>query len=100
MVPGGYSFIKYKQKSKPLTMVPCGIFETRISANCLLKNGLHILCNQFRHTASQDLEVVTLILNKIYKQIPPVNHFLPMAIVKKQEESSIYFLISQGYINI
>ena len=35
-------------------MVP---FEIRISTNVLFKNGLHILCNQFRHTTSQDLEV-------------------------------------------
>ena len=37
-------------------MVPCGIFETRISANLLFKIWLHMLCNQFRHTTSQDLE--------------------------------------------
>ena len=36
---------------------------------------------------------------KIYKQIPPVVHFLPVTIVQKQEELSIYFLISKGYIN-
>ena len=38
-------------------MVSCGIFETRISEIFLLKNWLHMLCNQFRHTKSHDLEV-------------------------------------------
>ena len=73
-------------------MVPCGIFETRISAKCLLKIWLHMLCNQFRHTTSQDLEVLYTkyifidILNTLYKQIHPVVHFLPVTMVQKQEE--------------
>ena len=54
----GYSFIIDKQNYKPLTMVPCGIFETRISAKSLLKIWFHLLCNQFRHITSQDLEVL------------------------------------------
>ena len=54
----GYSFIIYKQNYKPLTMVPCGIFETRISRIFLLKIWLHMLCNQFRHTTSNDLDVL------------------------------------------
>ena len=64
-----------------------------------------MLCNQFRHTTSQDLEVVytelifTDILNILYKQIHPVVHFLPVTIVQKQEKLSIYFCISQGYIH-
>ena len=39
-------------------MVPCGIFETQISAKFLLKIWLNVLCNQLRHTSSQDLEVL------------------------------------------
>ena len=78
-------------------MVPCGIFETRISAKFLLKIWLHMLCNQFRHTSSQDLEVLYTdlilidILNILYKQIHPVVYFLPVTIVQKQEKLSIYF---------
>ena len=56
IVQNGYSFIIYKKNYKSLTIVSCGIFETRISANFLLKILLHMLSNQFRHTASQDLE--------------------------------------------
>ena len=44
-----YSFLNNKYNYNPLTMIPCGIFETQISA--------HMLRNQFRHTTSQDLEV-------------------------------------------
>ena len=72
-------------------MVPCGIFETRISANFLLKFWLHMLCNQFRHKTSQDLEdlytdlIFIEILNILYKQIHPVVYFLPVTIVQKQE---------------
>ena len=78
-------------------MVPCGIFETRISANFLLKIWLHMECNQRRHTASQTLEVVYTekifidTLNTLYKQIHPDVYFLPVKIVQKQEELSIYF---------
>ena len=77
-------------------MVPCGIFETRISAKFLLKIWLHMLRNQFRHTASHDLEVLYTeqilieVHNIFYKQIPPVGHFLPVTIVQKQEKLSIY----------
>ena len=77
-------------------MVPCGIFETRISANFLLKIWLHMLCNQFRHTTSHDLEILYEkqilidILNILYKQIHPVVYFLPVTIVQKQEKLSIY----------
>ena len=84
-------------------MVCCGIFETRISANAifLLKIGLHILCNQFRHTASQNLEVLntdlifTLIL-KLYTQIPPVVHFLPVTTIKKRRRAVNLFLNIAG----
>ena len=77
-------------------MVPCGIFETRISANFLLKLWLNMLCNQFRHTTSHDLEVLYTeyifidILNILYEQIHPVVYFLPVTIVQKQEKLSIY----------
>ena len=77
-------------------MVPFGIFETRISANFLLKNWLHMLCNQFRHTTSHDLKVLYTelmfidILNILYEQIYPVVYFLPVTIVQKQEKLSIY----------
>ena len=77
-------------------MFPCGIFETRILANFLLKNWLHMLCNQLRHTASHDLEVVYTeqivldIHNILYKQIHPFVYFLPVTIVQKQEKLSIY----------
>ena len=39
-------------------MVPCGIFKSRLSAKFQLKIWLHMLCNQFRDTASHDLEVL------------------------------------------
>ena len=35
--------------------------------------------------------VFTLISNKIYKHIPPAVHFMPVTIVQKQAELSIYF---------
>ena len=78
-------------------MVPCGIFETQISVTFLLKIWLLMLCNQLRHTTSQDLEVLYTeqifidILNTLYKQIYPVVYFLPVMMVQKQEELSIYF---------
>ena len=80
-------------------MIPGGIFETRISAKIFvkIKIWLHMLCNQFRHTSSQDLDVLYTekifidILNTLYKQIYPVVHFLPVTMVQKQEELSIYF---------
>ena len=78
-------------------MVPCGIFESRISANVLLKILLHMLCNQFRHTPSHDLKVLYIEQifmdknNMIYNQIHPVVYFLPVMIVQKQEKLSIYF---------
>ena len=56
-----------------------------------------MLCNQFRHTTSQDLEVLYTehifidIRNILYKQIHPVVYFLPVTIVQKQEKLSIYF---------
>ena len=46
-----------------------------------------MLRNQFRHTQSQDLDVLYTekifidILNTLYKQIHPVVHFLPVTIV-------------------
>ena len=92
----GYTFIMYKQIYQPFTMVPCGIFETRISAKFLLKIWLHMLCNQFRHATSYDLKVLYAkqifidILNILYKQIHPVVYFLPVTIVQKQEKLSIY----------
>ena len=92
----GYTLIMYKQNYQPFTMVPCGIFETRTSAKLLLKIWLHMLCNQFRHTTSHDLNVLYAnhifidILNILYKQIRPVTYFLPMTIVQKQEKFSIY----------
>ena len=55
-----------------------------------------MLCNQFRHTASHDLEVLYTeqilieVHNIFYKQIPPVVYFLPVTIVQKQEKLSIY----------
>ena len=55
-----------------------------------------MLCNQFWHTALQDLEVLYTeliyidILNILYKQIHPVVYFLPVTIVQKQEKLSIY----------
>ena len=78
-------------------MVPCGIFETRISAKCLLNIWSHMLCNQYRHTESQDLKglytekIYIDILNTLYKQIHLVGHFLPVKMVEKQEKFSIYF---------
>ena len=69
----------------------------------LLQIWLHILSNQFRHTTSQDLEVLyteeisILILNKLYKQIPPVAHFLPVTIVQKQEKLSFFLNIAGVY---
>ena len=56
-----------------------------------------MLCNQFRHTTSYDLEVLYTeqilidILNILYKQIHPVVYFLSVTIVQKQEKLSIYF---------
>ena len=80
-------------------MVPCGIFETRKSAIVLFlikKNWAPLLCNQFRHTSSQDQEVLYKellkhLLNKICKCILPVVHSLPVTIVQKQQELSIYY---------
>ena len=77
-------------------MVPCAIFETRISAIFWLIIWLHMLCNQFRHTASHDLEVfyteqIFIDIHNIFnKQIHPVVYFLPVTIVQKQEKLSIY----------
>ena len=55
-----------------------------------------MLCNQFRHTASHDLEVlyteqICIDIHNIYKQIHPVVYFLPVTIVQTQEKLSIYF---------
>ena len=56
-----------------------------------------MLCNQFRHTTSHDLEVLYTelifidILNIQYEQLHPVVYFLPLTIVQKQEKLSIYF---------
>ena len=78
-------------------MVPCEVFESRISANLLLNIWYHMLCNQIRHTISQDLEILYTvliligILNIYYNQIHPIVHFLPVTVVQKQEELSIYF---------
>ena len=69
-------------------------------SDVLLKIWLHMLCNKFRHTTSQDLEVLYTVNNKkkfipklniLYKQFHPVVNFLQLTIVKKQEELSIYF---------
>ena len=55
-----------------------------------------MLCNQLRHTASHDLEVVyteQIVLDIhtiLYKQIHPFVYFLPVTIVQKQEKLSIY----------
>ena len=55
-----------------------------------------MLCNQFRHTASHDLEVFyreqifIYIHNIFYKKNYPVVYFLPVTIVQKQEKLSIY----------
>ena len=55
-----------------------------------------MLGNQFRHTASHDLEVLYTeqiykdIHNILYKQIHPFVYFLPVTIVQKQEKLSIY----------
>ena len=85
-----YFYNVQTKKYQPFTMVPCGIFDTRISANFLLKIWLHMLCNQSRHTPSHDLKVLCAkqifidILNILYKQIHPVVYFLPVTIVQKQ----------------
>ena len=51
-----------------------------------------MLCNQFRHTASgSSIYRVNIYRHTLYKQIHPVVYFLPVKIVQKQEELSIYF---------
>ena len=56
-----------------------------------------MLCNQFRHTASQDLECLYAELIFILNYI---NKFIQLStVVQKQEELSIYFCILRGYIN-
>ena len=83
-------------------MIPCGIYETRISAEFLLNIWLHMFFNQFRHTTSQDLEalytekIFILILNTLYKQIYPVVHFLPVTIVQKTRKVVNLFLNIAG----
>ena len=69
--------------------VPNGIFETRISN---------------RHTTLQALEVLyteqifILILNKIYRRIPPVVILLPVTTVQEQEEFSFISEYCKGIL--
>ena len=55
-----------------------------------------MLCNQLRHTTSQDLKVLYTelifidMLNTLYIQIYPVVYFLQVTIVQKQEFISEY----------
>ena len=60
-----------------------------------------MLCNQFRHTASHDLEVLYTeqilieVHNIFYKQIPPVVYFLPVTSFKNKK--SLFVNIAEVY---
>ena len=93
-----------KRKYNPLPIVPCGIFETQTVLFLFVKGGfLYVIkLGRKQHKSGSFILRVNLssIPYKIYKQISPVVHFLPVTFVHKQETLSIYFKILQNRQNI
>ena len=69
-----------------------------------VKISLHMLCNQFRHTTSPDLEVfytklifIDIFINILYKQIHPVVFFASDDCSKTRKVVNLFLNIAGVY---